>query len=92
VKELRDGKIEYLDEAQARTAITRGAEQAVRRIPELRPFSTKFPLHVRLRLKDKTVTDGYIQWRRKNKPDWPGRRVADDTIEATLAETTHIVL
>ena len=93
VKELReDRSVALFPQSQTLTDIADAARRAVETIDEFEPFPAEFPLQIRLVLKDKSTTDGYIQWRRKNKPAWPGRRVDDVTLEATLTTTRHIVL
>lgn len=90
-QKLADGSIKLFSAAETRRAISAGAKQAVSNLDTFAPLQVKFPLHVRLRLKDKPTTDGYIKWRRDNKPDWPGRRTGVNTLEATLVSTKHIV-
>ena len=90
-QKLEDGSIKLFSAAATRRAISAGAKQAVARRDTFSPLQVKFPLHVRLQLKDKPTTDGYIKWRQDNKPDWPGRRTGDNTLEATLVSTKHIV-
>lgn len=88
----KDGSVELYDPERTRPAIAEGAKQAVAQIETYRPFRVEFPLHVRLELKNKQVADGYVKWRRENKPEWPGHRTSDNTLEATLETTEHIVL
>jgi D-aminopeptidase len=90
-RKREDGSIELYPPRQTQLAIAGGAKRAVSLIGRYRPLQTKFPLHVRLQLKDKPTTDGYLKWRRDNKPDWPGRRTSDNTLEATLKTTKYIV-
>lgn len=92
VKESRkDGTIDlYSPEVTGRT-IAAGAKRAVTERTRCRPFLTEFPLHIRLQLKDKSVTDGYMKWRTDSKPDWPGHRTGDRVLEATLQTTKHII-
>lgn len=93
VKKLREDKmVELFPPERTRPLITAGAKKAIRRIGQCQPYNVKFPLRIRLQLKNKSVTDGYIQWRLKNQPGWPGKRVDEDTIEATLRTTRFIVL
>ena len=93
VKQLRDdGSVELYLSDKTYQSIRNGAKQAVERINTFKPYSVKFPLQIRLQLKDKPVTDGYEKWRKQNKSDWPGRRAGDNTFEATLTTTKHIVL
>jgi D-amino peptidase len=87
----KDGSVELTPPDVTRPAISAGARQAVAQIEKYKPYHVKFPLHVRLQLKNKRVTDGYEKWRRDNKRDWPGRRINDNTLEATLKTTKHIV-
>lgn len=92
VKEKRkDGTIDLYPPEATSGAIAAGAKRAVAERTRCRPFLIKFPLHIRLQLKDKSVTDGYMKWRKDNKPDWPGRRTGDRDLEATLQTTKHII-
>lgn len=75
-----------------RPAILRAARKAIERISDFAPYVIDLPLHVRLELKNKDVADGYEQWRRTTKPNWPGRRVNGATFEAILESTEHIGL
>ena len=86
-----DGSIDLFPKQKTYTAISVGAKRAVAQIGNCKPFKVKFPLQIRLQLRDKPTTDGYIKWRRDNKPDWPGRRADDKTLEATLKTTKHII-
>jgi len=86
-----DGTVELYPSDMTRRAISEGAKQAVEQIEKYGPYHVRFPLQIRLQLKDKQVTDGYEKWRRDNKNDWPGTRVNDNTLEATLRTTKHIV-
>ncbi len=90
-RKREDGSIELYPAETARRAISDGAKRAVSQIDNYAPLEVKFPLHVRLQLKDKQVTDGYVKWRRDNKPDWPGRRTGDNTLEATLTTTKQFI-
>jgi len=93
VKEAkRDGDVRLYPAETTYPAIVAGAARAIRQINRARPFEVEFPLHVRLELKDQETTDGYIQWRRENKPDWPGRRAGANVIEAELEDILHLVL
>lgn len=92
VKEKRkDGTIDLHPPERTARAIAAGAKKAVTDRTLCQPFQTKFPLHIRLQLKDESVTDGYLKWRRDNKPDWPGRRTGRRVLEATLQTTKHII-
>jgi len=92
VKEKRkDGTIDLYPPEVTRRTIAEGARKAVAQRSQCKPLRVKFPLQIRLHLKDKSVTDGYIKWRRDNKPDWPGRRAGDNILEATLKSTKHII-
>ncbi len=86
------GVVELHPPEKAQRAIAQGASRAVEQIAEYKPYLVKFPLHVQLRLENKAVTDGYVKWRLENKPGWPGRRAGDNTLEADLKTTKHIVL
>lgn len=92
VKELSaDGSVALVPQTETLPQITDAAKLAIAKVSEFKPYEVEFPLHVRLMLADKATTAGYIEWRKKNKPDWPGRRVDDVTLEATLTTTKHIV-
>jgi len=86
-----DGTIDLYPPEQTHPAITAGAKRAVSQISRYQPYQIKFPLHVRLQLKDKSTTDGYLKWRQETKPDWPGRRTGDNTLDAILETTKHII-
>lgn len=86
------GAVELYPPEETQRAIADGARRAVEQIAEYKPYLVKFPLHVRLQLENKAVTDGYEKWRLENKPGWPGRRAGDNTLEADLKTTKHIVL
>lgn len=93
VKRLRkDGSIALDPPSATLPRIAAGAGRAIARIDRARPYSTRFPLRVRLELKDKATADGYQKWRRRNKPDWPGKRIGPNRFEALLRNTKHIVL
>lgn len=93
VKRLRGDKtVELPGPEKTRPMITAAAREAVRRIGQFKPYKAEFPLKMRLRLPTKSAVDTHIRWRRKNKHNWPGRRVNDTTIEATLHGTEHIIL
>jgi len=91
-RKRQDGSVELFEPNSTQKASAEGASKAVRQIARYRPFSSRFPLKIRLQLKDKQVTEGYIKWRRESKPDWPGKRAGANTLEATLRSTKHIVL
>ena len=90
-QKLSDGSTKLFPAAETQRAISAGAQQAISDLNLFSPLRVQFPLHVRLQLKDKPTTDGYIQWRKTNKPDWPGLRTSDNTLEARLISTKHIV-
>ena len=93
VKRLRgDGTVELFPAERTYKSIVSGAKRAVASLGRVEPYQVKFPLRIRLQLKDKQVTDGYEKWRRDNKRDWPGRRTDDNIIQAALATTKHIIL
>ncbi|MDP7275123.1 MAG: M55 family metallopeptidase [Planctomycetaceae bacterium] len=87
-----DGKIELDSPGLTRPRITAGARLATKRSGAARPFRTRFPLHVQLKLADPPTTAGYVRWRTDNKPDWPGHRVGPRVIEAWLRSTRHLNL
>ena len=89
---LEDGTVELLPASTTLPRIRAGAERAVRQAAILKPYRPTFPMEVKLQLSDKVTTDGYMQWRRENKPDWPGRRVGPRTIKAQLTTTKHLNL
>ena len=92
VKEVQeDGTVTLPPQSETLPRITTAARRAVETVNRFEPYETEFPLKIRLVLKDKTTTDGYVEWRKTNKPDWPGRQVDDVTLEATLTTTRHIV-
>jgi D-amino peptidase len=69
----------------ARRRIRDGAREAVRRLPECRPYRIECPVTGRLQLGDKAAADGYDA--EKNR----ATRVDDRTFEATF-ETQGVVL
>ena len=87
-----DGTIDLPAPEETAPLITAGARDALGRIGTVKPCGVSFPIEMRLQLSDKAITDGYIEWRRDNKPDWPGRRLSDTTIGATLETTKHLNL
>ena len=92
VKELRaDGSVALSAQCETLPRITDAAKRAIANLSGFKPYEVEFPLDVRLVLADKATTDGYFEWRKKNKPDWPGRRSGDVMLEATLATTKHVV-
>jgi len=93
VKRVRDDKsVELLPATETLPRIKAGAKTAVEKIGRFKPYRPHFPITVRLQLENKDAVDGYIKWRNHNKPDWPGRRVDDRTIEAVLPSTRHLNL
>ena len=87
-----DGSITLYPPEVTFPKLVAGAKHAVQKLEEMKPYPVEFPLHVRLELKDKETTDGYIQWRKENKPAWPGRRAGDNAIEAELLDILHLIL
>jgi D-amino peptidase len=93
VKRVRDDKsVELLPATETLPRIKLGAKTAVEKIERFKPYRPRFPITVRLQLKSKDVVDGYVKWRKHNKPDWPGRRIDDRTIESVLPSTRHLNL
>ena len=88
----KDGSINLYSSKVTQKAIFQGAIKAIRTIDKCRPYTVKFPLHIRLQLKDSQTVDGYLKWRRKNKKGWPGRRTGKKFIEGTLQTTKFIIL
>ena len=92
VKRLQaNGKVELDPGEQTWPRITAGARRAVSQLKRYHPFQVRFPLHIRLQLKNPEVTSGYVKWRQQNKPDWPGNRTGPRTLEAHLKSTRHMV-
>ncbi|GEM_PF-110966 len=91
-RRLQDGSVELDSPETTRRTIAAGARHALTQITQYRPYQVKFPLRVRLQLKNREVTDGYEKWRHANKPDWPGKRAGPNTLEAILKTTKHIIL
>ena len=93
VKELRDNKsVRLYPQTMTLPRIKAGAKKATENIAKFKPYKPKFPITVRLQLKSKEIMDEYFEWRRRTKNDWPGRRVGDRRIEATLPSTKHLNL
>lgn len=86
------GQVQLLAPEVTLPRIRAGARQAVQQSGMRKPYQASFPMKVRLQLSDKPTTDGYLKWRRDNKPDWPGRRAGPRTIEAELTTTKHLNL
>ena len=91
-RRLQDGSVELDSPETTGRTIAAGARRALTQITQYRPYQVKFPLRVRLQLKNRAVTDGYEKWRHANKPDWPGKRAGPNTLEAILKTTKHIIL
>tara|TARA_B100000809_G_C15120782_1_gene524198 strand:+ start:383 stop:1318 length:936 start_codon:yes stop_codon:yes gene_type:complete len=77
---------------KARTMITVGARQAVEEIQKREPYLVKMPIEVQLQLENKEKADAHGENRLRLLPDWPGRRVDEQTFEATLSSTRFLSL
>lgn len=88
----KEGAVTLFPPSTTYPQIVSGAKRAVQRLESVKALPIAFPLHVRLELKDKETTDGYMQWRKDNKPDWPGRRAGENAIEAELMDILHLIL
>lgn len=93
VKQLRpDQTVDLFPSEHTRPRIRAGARRAVEWASRLQPYLARFPLNVRLQLADPETASSYVEWRLQHRPDWPGRRTGDCTIEASLQTTEHLVL
>ncbi len=64
--------------------IARGAQDAIARAAQLKPYRVDMPVRVRLQFPTKELADKHEASRRVKIPDWPGVRIDDRTFEAVI--------
>jgi len=77
---------------RARAMITEGAKHAVARARQMKPYKVKLPITVRVQFPNKEFADEYESNHRRKDPNWPARRIDDQTLEGTMTSPIDLIM